>query len=138
MPAPLTPIERSVYHYLLDYLAEHTFQPSMREIARHFQIGSTKTVMEILKRLELHGYIQRGPARSRGVRLIGYSGPLGTRPVPLYARAHAAPPVLRHEDIVRHYALDRQLVPGDDSFLARVVGNGTASRGAFDDDLAIV
>ena len=138
MAAPLTALERKVYHYLLDYLAEHTFQPSMREIGRRFRIGSTKTVMELLKRLEAKGYIVRGVAQSRGVRLVGYSGPLGTQPVPLYARAHAAPPTLRPEDIVRHYALDRRLLAADDVFLVQVAGGGDASRGVLDGDLAMV
>jgi repressor LexA len=136
--APLTPIERKVYHYLLDFLAEHTFQPSMREIGRRFRIGSTKTVMELLKRLETKGYIERGVAHSRGVRLVGYTGARGTQPVPLYARAHSAPPTLRPEDIVRHYALDRRLLTADNVFLARVGGNGAIARGVLAGDLAIV
>ncbi len=138
MAAPLTPLERKVYHYLLDFLAEHTFQPSLREIGRRFGIGSTKTVMDLLIRLEEKGYIERGVAHSRGVRILGYTGPLGAQPVPLYARAHAAPPALRPEDIVRHYALDRRLLASDDVFLVRVVGDATASRGVTDGDLAIV
>ena len=138
MAAPLTPLERKVYHYLLDFLAEHTFQPSLREIGRRFSIGSTKTVMDLLIRLEQKGYIERGVAHSRGVRLLGYTGPVGAQPIPLYARAHAAPPTLRPEDIVRHYALDRRLLAGDDAFLVHVVGDATASRGVNNGDLAIV
>jgi SOS-response transcriptional repressor LexA len=46
--APLTQVERKVYHFLIDYLAEHTFQPSVREIARHFRIPSTKTVTDLI------------------------------------------------------------------------------------------
>lgn len=138
MAEPLTPLERKVYHYLLDYLAEHTFQPSLREIGRRFSIGSTKTVMNLLKRLEEKGYIERGVAHSRGVRLIGYSGPGMSQSVPLYARANAAPPTFREEDVVRYYALDRRLVGADDAFLVRVVGDGIASHGVIDGDLAIV
>jgi repressor LexA len=138
MAAPLSPLERKVYHYLLDFLAEHTFQPSMREIGRRFGIGSTKTVMNLLKRLETKGYIERGIAHSRGVRLVGYSGPSASQPVPLYARAHSAPPAFRNEDIVRYYALDRRLLASDDVFMARVVGNGAVAHGVLDGDLAIV
>ena len=138
MAEPLTPLERDVYHYLLDYLAEHTFQPSVREIGRRFRIPSTKTVADVVTQLELKGYIQRGASRSRGVRIVGYAGPLGTQPVPLYARAHAAPPTFRKEDVIRHYTLDRRLLPAENAFLARVVGNGLAARGFVDGDLAIV
>ena len=46
MAQPLTPTERRVYHYLIDFLAENTYQPSVREIGKKFRIKSTKTVSE--------------------------------------------------------------------------------------------
>jgi repressor LexA len=135
---PLTPLEQKVYRYLLDFLAEHTYQPSLREIGRRFSIGSTKTVMNLLKRLETKGYIERGVAHSRGVRLLGYTGPGSSQAVPLYSRANAAPPTFREEDVVRYYTIDRRLLSADNVFLARVVGDGAASRAVLDGDLAIV
>jgi repressor LexA len=72
MPEQLTSTERKVYHYLLDFLAEHTYQPSIREIGSTFQIKSTKTVSDILQSLAKKGYIERAAARSRGVRLLGF------------------------------------------------------------------
>lgn len=138
MAEPLTPLERDIYQYLLDFLAEHTFQPSVRDIGRRFRIPSTKTVADVLTQLELKGYIERGLSRSRGVRIVGYAGPTGAQPVPLYARAHAAPPTFRNEDIIRHYTLDRRLLPAENAFLARVVGPGLVARGFADGDLAIV
>ena len=56
---PLTPIEEQVYHFLLDFLAERTFQPSVREIAERFSIASTKSVADLLASLERKGYIER-------------------------------------------------------------------------------
>jgi repressor LexA len=135
---PLTPLERKVYHYLIDYLAENTFQPSLREIGRRFGIGSTKTVMNLLKRLETKGYIERGVAHSRGVRLVGYTGPGMSQLVPLYARANPAPPTFREEDVIRYYTLDRRLLPSEDAFLVRTVGDGAATHGVINGDLAIV
>ncbi|MFN8581479.1 MAG: hypothetical protein U0163_10940 [Gemmatimonadaceae bacterium] len=35
MNDPLSPLERRVYHYyLIDYLAEHTYQPSVRDASQ--------------------------------------------------------------------------------------------------------
>ena len=51
MTEPLTPLERRVYHYLIDFLAENTYQPSIREIAKKFRIKSTKTVSYLLASL---------------------------------------------------------------------------------------
>ena len=54
---PLTPIEEQVYHFLLDFLAERTFQPSVREIAERFSIASTKSVADLLE------FVAQGGAR---------------------------------------------------------------------------
>ena len=52
MTEPLTQLERRVYHYMIDFLAENTYQPSIREIAKRFRIKSTKTVSDILQSLD--------------------------------------------------------------------------------------
>src|SRR4051812_39861168 len=97
MPESLTALERRVYHFLIDFLAENTFQPSIREIARKFRIKSTKTVSDLLQSLERKGFIERDASRSRGVRLIGYAAAGSTQPVPYYGRIHAGEPALRPE-----------------------------------------
>src|SRR3954465_4838544 len=97
MSEPLSPIERKVYHYLIDFLAENTYQPSIREIGRKFRIKSTKTVSDLLKSLASKGYIERDPSRSRGVRLLGFSGSGTVQPVPYYGKIHAGTPALLPE-----------------------------------------
>ena len=47
MPEPLTKIERRILNYLVDYLKENTYQPSIREIGKRFGIKSTKTVSDV-------------------------------------------------------------------------------------------
>ena len=71
MPEPLTKIERRIYNYLVDYLKENTYQPSIREIGKRFGIKSTKTVSEHLQSLADKGHIERDASRSRGVRIVG-------------------------------------------------------------------
>ncbi len=51
MAEALTQLEGSVYKYLLDFTAEHTYQPSIRDIGKQFQIKSTKTVSDLLQSL---------------------------------------------------------------------------------------
>src|SRR5690606_39893502 len=71
MPEPLTSLERRILDYLIDYLRRNTYQPSIREIGRRFDIKSTKTVAEYLQSLADKGWIERDPSRSRGVRILG-------------------------------------------------------------------
>src|ERR687895_1255565 len=138
MSEPLTSMERQVYHYLLDYLAENTYQPSIRDIARKFRIKSTKTVSDLLHALARKGYIERDRARSRGVRLIGYAAPLQTKPVPYYGRVHAGEPALLPEHRQGYITLDRRFLPGDDAFFLKIQGDSMIGRGILDGDYVLV
>lgn len=138
MNDPLTPLERRVYHYLLDFLAENTFQPSVREIGRRFRIKSTKTVAEVLQSLADKGFIQREGARSRGVRIVGWSSMGQVQPVPLYARVNTAEPYLTEENRERWVAMDRSFVPTEDAFFLRHSGEAMMARGVHDGDWILV
>lgn len=138
MPEPLTQLEQRVYHYLIDFLAQNTYQPSIREIAREFQIKSTKTVSDLLHALEHKGYIERDESRSRGVRLLGYSAAGGTQPVPYYGAVHAGTPIVMADDRKGFITVDRRFLPGDDTFILRVEGDSMSGRGILDGDYVIV
>lgn len=138
MPEPLTAIERRVYHFLIDFLAENTYQPSVREIGRRFRLKSTKTVADILQSLALKGYVTRGAGRSRGLRLTGFESIGHTQPVPLYARLNDAQPVLSDENRERFIAMDRMFVPSDDAYFLRVGDDGMRERGLQRGDLVLV
>ncbi len=134
MRAPLTVIEQSVYHYLLDHLAEHTFQPSVRDIGRHCRIASTKSVTDLLASLETKGYIERVAGRSRGVKLLGHAGPAGVVPVPVVQIAAGQPAPVTE----RWLSLDRTLVPSDECFLVTVNDDDARGLGVHAGDLALV
>ena len=138
MAEPLTPIERKVYNYLLDFLAENTYQPSIREIGKKFRIKSTKTVSDLLQSLSAKGYIERDPSRSRGVRILGYQGVSRIQPVPYYGKIHAGEPALLPEAREGFVTFDRRFVPGEDAFLLRVKGDSMTGRGILDGDYVMV
>lgn len=138
MTEPLTPLERRVYHYLIDFLAENTYQPSIREIAKKFRIKSTKTVSDLLASLSQKGFIERDQSRSRGVRIVGLSGTANTQPVPYYGRVHAGEPALIPEHRESFITMDRRFLPSDDVFFLRIKGESMVGRGIFDGDYVMV
>jgi len=138
MSEPLTQLEQQVYHFMIDFLAENTYQPSVREIARRFSIKSTKTVSDLLHSLESKGYIKRDESRSRGVRLLGYSGAGATQPVALYTTigAGAAQPSEEHRE--GFITVDRRFLPGPDVYWIKASGQGVPARGILDGDYVMV
>lgn len=138
MSEPLTQLERRVYHYMIDFLAENTYQPSIREIARKFRIKSTKTVSDLLHALESKGFIERDESRSRGVRLLGFAAAGATQPIPFYGRIHAGEPALLNEHRRGFITVDRRFLPSDDVFMLRVKGESMVGRGIFDGDYVMI
>ena len=138
MSEPLTQLEGKVYHFLIDFLAENTYQPSIREIARQFSIKSTKTVSDLLHSLEGKGYIQRDESRSRGVRLIGFAGAGATQPVACYDRVDAISSTLRDKNSTTFITVDRRFVPSTDVFWVKATGRGVSGRGILGDDYVMV
>lgn len=131
--APLTPVERKIWHFLIDHVATHTFQPSVREIARHFRIPSTRTVTTLLAALEQKGYVRRVPGRSRGVVLVGFTGGVGTQPIPV-VRWTADGRMVTEE----HLNLDRALLGADDAFLVRTNAEDAPRHAVREGDLVLV
>jgi repressor LexA len=134
MRTPLTQIEQELYYFLVDFLAAHTFQPSVREIAARLRIPSTKSVTDLLASLETKGYVEREPGRSRGVTLVGFAGGTGTLSVPVMR------PVARHNEpeLDGHLTLDRRLVPSDDAYLVRASHEDAPAHALRRGDLVLV
>jgi repressor LexA len=137
MTEPLTQLERKVYHYLIDFLAENTFQPSIRDIAKQHRIKSTKTVSDLLHSLANKGYIERDESRSRGVRLLGLAGAGGTQPVPCLSAARSSDPVAEPA-YSGHITMDRRFLPSDDVFYLRASDEAMNARGILSGDYVLV
>ncbi len=138
MAEQLTKLESSVYHYLLDFTAENTYQPSIRDIGKQFKIKSTKTVSDLLQSLAKKGYIERDPTRSRGVNLLGFGAALRTQPVPLYGKIHAGEPALLPEHRAGFITIDRRFVPSEEVFFLKVKGDSMVGRSINDGDYVMV
>ncbi len=138
MPEQLTQLETSVYQYLLDFTAENTYQPSIRDIGRQFKIKSTKTVSDLLQSLAKKGLIERDPARSRGVRLLGFGGGTRTKPVPVFTKIHAGENALAAENRESYITVDRQFAPSENVFFLRMQGDSMVGRALCDGDFIMI
>ncbi|HEX2092111.1 MAG TPA: transcriptional repressor LexA [Longimicrobiaceae bacterium] len=138
MPESLTKIERRILNYLVDYLKQHTYQPSIREIGKRFGIKSTKTVSEHLQSLADKGYIERDASRSRGVRILGMNLAPDLISIPIYGKIAAGRPALLREYVREELGLDRKLAGSADAFFLEVQGDSMQGMGILSGDLALV
>ena len=74
MRSPLTKTQQQVYQFLIDFIKENHYPPTIREIQNKFEYSSSNSVISHLKKLELKGYIIRSDSKSgtkvRTLRLV--------------------------------------------------------------------
>ena len=61
-----------VYKYMIEYLKENLFPPTMREIGEAVGISSTSTIASHLQTLEELGLIKRAVSGQRAIKINGY------------------------------------------------------------------
>lgn len=139
MPDPLSKMERRILDFLIDYLKRNTYQPSIREIGRRFNIKSTKTVSEHLQALADKGHIEREASRSRGVRIVGLElQNANAVTVPYYGKIAAGQPALLRDHVDAEFSLDPKLVGCAESFVLQVRGDSMEGMGILDGDMVVV
>jgi repressor LexA len=137
MSLALNDIERRILDYMVSYLRENTYQPSIREIGERFGIKSTKTVSEHLQALAEKGFLERDPSRSRGVKILGMDLSHDAVSVPCYAQL-PDDGAARGAHAESHLTLDRRLAGGRGSFLVRARGDDLAALGVQEGDWVLI
>lgn len=92
MAKELSKRQKKILEFIREYLDEHRFPPTIREIGQTVGISSTSVVKYNLDALERRGHIERDPEISRGLRLVAEQ--LGeVIQVPLLGRIAAGEPI---------------------------------------------
>ena len=93
----LTPRQERVLNYLRDFIDEHGYPPSYRQIAQACQISSTSVVDYNLEVLEREGYLRRDRDISRGIELTGPAGRPRVVKVPILGQIGAGHTIQQHD-----------------------------------------
>lgn len=62
--------QNTIYDYICDYLKEHGFPPTVREIAEMAGLTSSSSAHHYLKHLEEKGYIRRIVGSPRAIEVV--------------------------------------------------------------------
>lgn len=136
MPATLNDIERKILDFMVQYLRENTYQPSIREIGERFGIKSTKTVSEHLSALAEKGFLERDPSRSRGVRILGVDLHPDTVSLPCYGEIPDTRAVTSRAE--SFLTVDRRMAGSEGCFFVRARGDEATLLGVQKGDYLLV
>lgn len=142
MARGLTKRQLEVLEFLIEFIDEHGYAPSHRDICQHFGMASTRAASDHLDALEKKGYIARDGDIARGIRILirpfGMTPSKPPRVLPLVGRIAAGTPILAVENITERISIDPSLVKSDNSFLLEVEGNSMIDAHILPGDYIIV
>jgi repressor LexA len=135
----LTGRQQEIWDFLVDYVDEHGYPPTVREIGEAVGLASPSTVHAHLANLERAGLLRRDPTKPRALELVGREGrdaqSAALARLPLVGQIAAGGPLLAEQNVEDHLAVPETL-KGD--FLLRVRGDSMIDAGILDGDIVVV
>jgi repressor LexA len=141
-----------ILHHIAATLRARGYPPSVREIALAVGLSSTSAVHHHLQMLEREGFLERGAAQSRAIRLTPTAAiELGLTnemvPQSVTAEAHvvvivgevaAGGPIEAYQDASETMAVPDLLAPSGDAYVLRVRGDSMIEEHIADGDFVLI
>jgi len=139
----LTGRQQEIWTFLTQYVDEHGYPPTVREIGEAVGLASPSTVHAHLANLERAGLIKRDPTKPRALELRREPRSEPARAVdvhrlPLVGEIAAGGPLLAEDNVEDHVAVPEPLARGGEEFLLRVKGDSMVNAGILEGDLVVV
>jgi len=141
----LTARQQEIWQYLAQYVDDHGYPPTVREIGDAVGLASPSTVHAHLANLERAGLLRRDPTKPRAIELVGRRkaepqptvAQETTPMLPLLGQIAAGAPLLADEAVEDRLAVPEPLGRNAD-FLLRVHGESMIEAGILDGDIVVV
>src|ERR671921_2817810 len=144
--------KQRIIDYIAATLRARGFPPSVREIAQAVGLASTSAVHHHLQMLEREGYLERGAAQSRAIRLtptaalqlglthelVPQSGTSDSYVLPIVGEIAAGGPIEAYQDASETMAVPDLLAPSGDAYVLRVRGDSMIDAHIADGDFVLI
>jgi repressor LexA len=136
----LTKRQQEIFDFVRQYVSEHGYPPTVRDIGKAIGLASSSTVHAHLANLEKLGLLRRDPTKPRAIEVLKDKARQVVAPVglPVVGQVAAGQPVLADENI-EEYVPVPGIAGGDDGeFVLRVKGDSMKDAGILEGDFVIV
>ncbi len=136
-----------ILEFIKEFMRNHQFPPTVRDIQAGCEISSTSVVDYNLHILQRHGYLRRLPEVSRGIELLGEHAAARTNvaTIPIYGSIAAGEPLhipsvaSRHSDEFESIDVPSTMISGkENAYGLRVKGDSMIDAFIADGDLVIM
>jgi repressor LexA len=136
----LTERQNEILSFIIKYLKDHSFPPSIREIAENYNI-SVKGAHDHITALRKKGFLKHADKRPRTMGLTHsiHEESSGFIEIPILGSVAAGVPVLAEENYDGNIALHHsQLKKNRKYFALKVKGDSMSGAGILEGDMAII
>jgi repressor LexA len=139
----LTQRQRDVLDFITEYIRNHTYPPTIREIGEHFTI-SVKGAYDHVEALRKKSFLRLGDKRSRTIEVIKANDDpaVANAPVvaiPLLGTVAAGRPILSEENWEGSIPIHHSLLKKNTQYFAlKVRGDSMTGVGIVDGDIAVI
>lgn len=125
-----------VYKFIIDYIDNNGYPPSIREICAKLNIKSTATAYSYIDRLKQRGLLEKSPMKKRA--LTPATKKTAFTSIPLIGTITAGTPIFAVENLEGYCPLPEDFNGTEDDFALRVSGESMINAGIYDKDIIIV
>ena len=135
----LTRRQQEVLDFIKLFIQEHTFPPTIREVADQFKI-SVKGGYDHIKAVEKKGHIRCTSNRSRAIVVLNQDPVRETRlqKIPIVGDVAAGKPLLSEENLEGNLELPNEMLGPGEYFAVNVKGDSMKDAGIVDGDIAVI
>ncbi|GID26648.1 transcriptional repressor LexA [Paractinoplanes brasiliensis] len=134
---PLSKRQRQILSMIREWIDQHGYPPTIREIGAAVGLESPSSVTHQLKVLEDRGFIRRGARGSRAID-VRTPGEQANVPVPVIGTIAAGAPILADENVDEELNLPLSLVGHGTLFALKVKGDSMIEAAICDGDTVVV
>ena len=134
----LTPRQHQMFEFVKEFINDHGYPPTIREIQHSFGLKSTKGVKDHIDKLVAKGWLTRNNGAARAIRIAAGGADTPMASIPVLGRVAAGLPFLAVENIQDYVSVPKSLGGSNGSFLLRVSGDSMKDAAILDGDLVLV
>lgn len=138
----LTPKQQETLTYLEKYIAKHDEAPLLSQIAKKFNLKSSRSVTQRLDALENKGYIVRDHYKNRGLRIVSNEADTLEEQfvrLPVFASVGCDnESIFAKDDITGYLSVDKKMIADRDVVVMKAVGNSMVDAGVNNGDYVLI
>ncbi len=140
MRKKLTTKQQKILDFIVKYIKEIGYPPTVRDIASEYKMSS-KGAYDHMLAIEKKGYIKRDPTKPRAIEIMDFIHRDPSDPVvsiPVLGRVAAGEPLLATQNVERTITISSDMVRTEEPFALKVKGDSMIEAGILEDDYVIV